>query len=105
MTKDQYLEMCQVVGSEPIESEIPIEFNDLLIEVQEVLQIYNALQDNWDYMGGNYIGKNFSYIETVFRIYNVEPDMYKPYFDLLNLIDGIRSKQIRDSKPKDKPAR
>lgn len=105
MTKDQYLEMCEVMGSQPAESEIPVDFSDLVLEVQECLKIYNSLQDNWDYMGGNYIGKNFNYIESIFRIYDIEPEMHKTYFELLVLVDNIRSKQIRDSKPKDKPAR
>lgn len=105
MTKDQYFEMCEQLGSNPIESEIPQDFSDLLVEVQECFQIYNALQDNWDYMGGNYIGKNFNYIETVFKIYDIPTEMHKTYFELLMQIDSIRSRQIRDSKPKDKPAR
>lgn len=105
MTKEQYFEMCEALGSEPKESEIPHDFSDLVWELQEAFQIYNALQDNWDYMGGNYIGKNFNYIETVFKIYEIPPELHKIYFELLMQIDNVRAKQIRDSKPKDKPAR
>jgi hypothetical protein len=105
MTKAQYFEMCELLGSEIKESEIPVEFDDLLVEVQEAMQIYGNLQDCWDYMGGNYIGKNFNYIETVFKFYNIEPDQYKQYYDLLMTIDRIRTKQIQDSKPKDTKAR
>lgn len=88
------------MGSTPKESEIPIEFSDLVMEVQEVFQIYNLLQDQWDYMGGNYIGKNFTYIETVFQIFDVQPELKKYYLEFLVLIDNTRSKQIQDSKPK-----
>ena len=105
MTKDQYFEMCETLNSVPIESEIPMDFSDLVTEVQEVFYLYNALQDNWDYMNGNYIGKNFSYIESMFKIYNVDPELYKTYFELLLLIDNIRAKQIQDTKPKDTKAR
>ena len=105
MTKDQYFEMCDQLGSEPIESEIPMDFSDLVLEVQEAFQIYNSLQDCWDYMGGNYIGKNFNYIEIIFKMYGVEPEMHKTYMELLLEIDRTRSKQILDSKPKDKTAR
>ena len=28
MTKEQYFEMCEALGNEPAESEIPIEFDD-----------------------------------------------------------------------------
>lgn len=102
MTKEHYLDMCDMMNTEPLESEIPLEFSDLVLEVQEAFQIYNTLQDCWDYMGGNYIGKNFNYIETVFRINNIEPELHKVYLDLLLLIDSIRSKKIQDSKPKTK---
>jgi len=105
MTKSQYFEMCEMLGSEPKDSEIPIEFDDLSTELQEALQIYSNLQDCWDYMGGNYIGKNFNYIETVFKFYNVEPENYKTMYELLMTIDRIRTKQIQDSKPKDPKAR
>jgi hypothetical protein len=105
MTKHQYFEMCEMLGSEPKESEIPVEFEDLSTEVQEALQIYSNLQDCWDYMGGNYIGKNFNYIETVFKFYDVDPENYKYMYELLMTIDRIRTKQIQDSKPKDTKAR
>lgn len=105
MTKAQYLEMCEMMGSEPVESQIPLDFEDLVLEVQEALRIYNTLQDVWDYMGGNYIGKNFSYIETIFKINDIEPELQKIYLDLLLTIDRIRAKQIEESKPKDQKAR
>lgn len=104
MTKASYLEMCELMGSEPKDSETPVEFNDLVTEVQEAIVLYNNLQDQWDYMGGNYIGKDFSYINTVFDIYNIEPELKKHMFELLNQIDRIRSKQIQDSKPKNTKA-
>jgi len=105
MTKSQYFEMCEMLGSEPKASEIPIEFDDLVQEVQQALQIYSNLQDCWDYMGGNYIGKNFNYIDTVFKFYDIEPQNYKTMYELLMTIDRIRTKQIQDSKPKDTKAR
>ncbi len=105
MTRDQYLEMCEMMNSAPKDSEIPLEFSDLVLEAQEVLQIYNILQDQWDYMGGNYIGKNYTYIDAVFQIYNVDLELRKTYLELLVVIDNTRQKQIQDSKPKDNKAR
>lgn len=105
MTKDRYFEMCEALNSQPVESQIPVEFEDLVQELQEVMVIYNHLQDCWDYMGGNYIGKNFSYIDTVFRIFEVPKNLEKFYFEYLLKVDNIRSKDIHDSKPKDNKAR
>ena len=100
MTKEQYFEMCEMLGSTPIDSQIPFEFEDLPVEVQEALYIYNNLQDNWDYMGGNYIGKNFTGIKDILEISGVEKENYKSMYELLIHIDAIRSKQIQNSKPK-----
>jgi hypothetical protein len=105
MTKQHYFEMCEMMGTEPIEDQIPIEYEDLLDEVQQAMQIYNHLQDCWDYMGGNYIGKNFTYIESVFKFYNIDPELYKTTYELLIQIDRMRAKYIQDSKPKDQKAR
>ena len=100
MTKAQYFEMCEQLGSEPLESEIPVEFDDLPQEVQEALHIYNTLQDSWDYMGGNYIGKNLSYISTVFDFFKVEAEDRKDIYELIVFIDQLRAKQIQEKKPK-----
>lgn len=98
MTKEQYFEMCEMLGNEPLESEIPVDYEDLPLEVQESLQIYNYLQDNWDYMGGNYIGKNLVGFKDVLDIFEVDHQDRKQVFELVVHIDRIRSKQINEAK-------
>ena len=100
MTKEQYLEMCEMLGSEPIDEEIPVEFEDMPLEVQESFRIYTTLQDNWDYMNGNYIGKNLSGVSEIFAMYDIEKSDYKIVYEIIIQIDKIRAKQISDSKPK-----
>jgi hypothetical protein len=100
MTKDNYFEMCETLGSEPLESEIPVEYEDFPVEVQEAIRIYNNLQDNWDYMGGNYIGKNLNGFKDILTIFEVDPQDYRAVYELIMRIDRIRSKSIQDSKPK-----
>ena len=100
MTKDQYYEMCEMLGSEPLESEIPIEYDDLPLEVQDALRIYNNLTDNWDYMGGNYIGKNLGSLRFILEIYEIEKEDQRSVYELILNIDRIRAKSIQDSKPK-----
>ena len=89
MSKDSYFEMCELMGTEPVESEIPIEFNDLHDEVQEAFIVYNMLQDNWDSMNGVYLGKNFTGIYDIFRIMEIEDT--KTCFNILGIIDRQRS--------------
>jgi hypothetical protein len=100
MTKQQYFEMCEQLGSEPLEEEIPIEYEDLPLEVQEALQLYNTLQDSWDYMGGNYIGKDLSYFGTILDLYEVPREDRRSLYELVIYIDQLRAKQIQDKKPK-----
>lgn len=100
MTKDSYFEMCEALGSEPVDNEIPVEYDDFPLEVQEAIRIYNNLQDNWDYMGGNYIGKNLNGFKDILSIFEVDPQDYRAVYELIMRIDRIRSKSIQDSKPK-----
>lgn len=103
MTKAQYFEMCELLNSEPKEEEIPVEFNDLLLEVQQALQIYNNLQDCWDYMGGNYIGKNLSGFRDVLEILEIPREDYRSIYELVMQIDRIRSDIIYKANKNKKP--
>jgi len=89
--------MCELMGSQPIESEIPIEYDDLADEVQEAIIVYNMLQDNWDTMGGNYLGKVVAGIGDIFDIAQIEDK--QTCFSIIQLIDGIRAKVINNKKP------
>jgi hypothetical protein len=100
MTKDAYFELCDALGNEPIESEIPVEYDDFHIDVQEALGIYSKLKDEWDTMNGNYMGKSFAGILDIFTILEVPVEDHKTMFNLINVIDLHRSKAIMDAKPK-----
>lgn len=97
MTKDQYFEMCEMVGSEPKEEEIPIEFEDLNEDVQEVIGIYNMLRDNWDSMSGVYLGKDFAGIQDILNIMGIEDS--KSCFFIIQIIDNTRSIVLNNKKP------
>lgn len=100
MTKDAYLDMCEMMGSEPDPDQIPVEFSDLYIDLQSALGIYGKLKDEWDTMNGNYLGKNYSGMLDIFTILDVPVEDRKTMFELIVLIDKYRSKAIADSKPK-----
>ena len=50
MSKQDYLDMCEQLGNEPIESEIPVEFDDFPLDVQQALNAYKFMRDEWDGM-------------------------------------------------------
>lgn len=92
MTKEQYLMMCEQLGSEPIESEIPADFNDFPYEVQEAINIFTILPDNWDGMSGTYLGKDYSLLpylfDEIFKVSNKQQSM-----QLLLIIARLVSEQ------------
>jgi hypothetical protein len=99
MTKDAYFEMCEALGTEPLESEIPIEYSDLLLDVQEALGIYSKLKDEWDTMNGHYLGKSYAGISDIFDILEVAKEDRRTMFDLIGTIDIYRSKSIKAQQP------
>lgn len=102
MTKQAYFEICEALGSEPVESEIPIEFEDFHIDVQEAFFIYQRLKDEWDTMNGNYMGKSYAGVLDIFTILEVPVEDHKTIFNLIGIIDAHRTKSIMDAKPKQK---
>lgn len=102
MTKEAYFEMCETLGSEPIEEEIPVDFEDLISDVQEAMGIYFKLRDEWDTMNGTYLGKSYAGILDIFIILDVPIEDRKTMFELIGIIDFHRSKAISDAKPKTK---
>ena len=97
MTRDSYFEMCVLLGTEPKEEEIPVEYDELYDEVQEALIVYNMLQDNWDGMNGVYLGKVLAGINDLLDIAEVQEKQL--CFSIIQVVDNIRSKLISDKKP------
>lgn len=100
MTKDAYFDMCTALNSEPVDSEIPVEYDDLPSDVQEALSIYYKLRDEWDPMNGVYLGKTYNGILDILEILEVPVEDRRTVFELIGTIDGIRSKIIEEKRPK-----
>lgn len=104
MTKQQYFEMCEMLGNEPVDSEIPVEFDDFTIEVQQAFNVYRMLRDEWDTMNGNYLGKSLIGIKDVLEATEVEPSEQKFIIMLIRMIDNVRSDEINNKKKMQEPA-
>jgi len=98
MTKDTYYQMCEALGNPPVESQIPVEFDDFPVEVQTSFELYQVLQDVWEGMSGTYMGKNMSGIDDLFNIYQVPQDEKRFILELIALIDSERMKQLSDKR-------
>ena len=104
MTKQAYFEMCEMMNSEPVESEIPVEFEDFPLEVQQAFNAYRMLRDEWDTMNGNYLGKSLIGIKDVLEATEIEPLEQKFIVMLIRMIDSVRSDEINNKKKMEKPA-
>lgn len=81
-----------------MDSEIPVEYDDLPINVQEALLIYGKLRDDWDTMNGVYLGKNFQGILDLFEILDIAKTEQRSVFDLICEIDKHRAKALKSKK-------
>jgi hypothetical protein len=98
MTKQSYFEMCEMMGSEPVESEIPVELDDFPLEVQQAFHVYRMLRDEWDTMNGNYLGKSLIGIKDLLEATEIELQDQKLIVMLVRLIDQVRSDEINKLK-------
>lgn len=72
MSRSMYLDMCEQLGSEPDEDEIPIEIIDLPLEAQEAWSIFDLLPDRFDSFSGNYYGKDLSNLINYYQLFDVD---------------------------------
>ena len=90
--------MCEMLGEPVVESNIPVEFDDFPLEVQQAFSVYRMLRDEWDTMNGNYLGKSLIGIKDVLEATEIDLQDQKFIVVLVRLIDDIRSNEINKLK-------
>lgn len=86
--------MCDALGSEPIESEIPKDLADFPLDVILAYHIYSRLDDKFDGMAGAYLGKNLSNIQLIMDLININKEDRLFLFDIINIINECETEQI-----------
>ena len=86
MNADQYIEMCEQMGWEIDEDQIPKDPSDLPYEAQQALILLNSLPDNWEGMSGTWMGKDYSGLLAIMDIYEI--DNRKSVFELLKVAEA-----------------
>ena len=101
MSKERYLEMCEMMGNDPVDSEIPVEYEDFPLDVQQALSVYRMLKDEWEGFNGLYLGKSFIGLTEVLDYMEVDISDRKLTVQLIKLIDNVRIELInkREQKP------
>lgn len=97
--------MCEQLGSEPIDSEIPADFSDFPYIVQTAIQIHNIIPGIWDGMSGSYMGKDYSILPYLFdEIYKVENKQLMMRF-ILTIENIVREEYSRQQKARQKKSK
>lgn len=105
MTKEAYFEMCEMLGSEPLDEEVPLELDDFPWLVQQAFVIYGMLSDIWEGMSGSYLGKDYSLLFNLFDLYGIDSAEEKLLAtDFIKQIDAVRSKILYEKQKATKPA-
>ena len=66
---------------------MPLESSAFPAEVQVAFFVYNYLSDVWDGMSGSYMGKDWSHIDTLFKLFEIDDPKTILYF--MKLYEGI----------------
>jgi hypothetical protein len=106
MTTEQYYAMCEQMGWEPRDDEIPKDIGSLPFNSQLAVLFLNLLPDRWDTTGGGWLGKDFAPLESFMNIYEAQDR--KEVLDLLLVAHSVlnehynQQKKARDSASKNK---
>lgn len=90
MTADQYLLMCEQMGWEPKEEDLPQDGSNLSLECQQALTVLNALPDIFEGMNGTWMGKDYSGLSAIMDIYEI--DDRRSVFELLKEAESLLGK-------------
>jgi len=91
MTRERYLEMCEQMGNDPVEEEIPPDMEDFPPIISEALHTFNMLGDRI-YPEIGYVGKDYTNLEHFLELYGIED---KEYF--LQLLSWLDARAIKKS--------
>lgn len=72
MNLQQYLDMCEQMGWEPDEDNMPTDFATLKEESQHAVNLFNMLPDKIEGMSGTWLGKDYSCLEVFMNIFEIE---------------------------------
>jgi len=66
---------------------MPLESSAFPAEVQVAFFVYGYLSDVWDGASGSYMGKNWSHIDTLFKLFEIDDQKVVLYF--MKMYEGI----------------
>lgn len=92
ITVESYLSICEQMGKEPKEEDMPIDWHDLPTSVQYAIHIYNRLGDRLQSEIG-FIGKDYTNLLTLLKLYDISSVEFT-----LDIINWLEKKDIKASR-------
>tara|TARA_E500000081_G_scaffold151242_1_gene181179 strand:+ start:588 stop:890 length:303 start_codon:yes stop_codon:yes gene_type:complete len=66
---------------------MPLEASAFPAEVQVAFFVYSYLSDRWEGMSGSYMGKDWSHIDTLFKLFEIDEPKVILYF--MKMYEGV----------------
>lgn len=79
--------MCEQLEQEPDPEKMPLDSSDFPEEVQVAFFMFSLLPDKWDGMSGTYLGKDWSSLEILFSLHNI--DEPRETFFFMKMYEGL----------------
>lgn len=94
MTAERYFSLCEQMGKEPKEEEIPPEFQDFPTTVQYAISIYNQLGDRVVSDIG-FLGKDYTKFSILLESYLIDEEKEKDL--VLEIVSWLENRAIKKS--------
>ena len=98
MTRDKYLEMMEQLNQEPVDEEIPPDFEDLPDIVVLAINTFNSLGDRV-YPEIGYVGKDYTNLPFFIDIYGIEDTEF--FLEILSWLDSRAIKKSSETMKKE----
>ena len=85
ISAEQYFAICEQMGVEPKEEDIPQDPSTFSLEAQQALILMNALPDIWEGMNGIWLGKNYNGLFEIMDLYDITSR--REVFELLKVCE------------------
>lgn len=98
MTRDRYLDMMQQLGKEPLEEEVPPDWEDLPEIIIDALNTFNSLGDRV-YGEIGFTGKDYTNLPFFLEVYDITDTEY--FLEILSWLDSRAIKKSSEQLKKE----
>ena len=86
--------MCEVLGNEPNEEDMPMERSDLSQETQMIFNLYDILPERWEGFSGQYLGKELYLLPVLFEEFDYDSYLRKYAWSIIPIIDNFVAQDV-----------